>query len=396
MKWLRYLVLSMCIASLSCSSDGGPVGTGISSTSAISGNVVDVQTATVTSSSSNALSALPPIQVSIDGLPNATTVADSGGNFMLSGDFDGTLTVRFTVPQFQVTQQLDVPAGSTVVLQDIELQPDGVVVQAARQLDFFGTVDLVDCTDGTLLIHDRRAGGMQFLVHLDDQTSFVDAAGEAQTCAAIRMGSPIAVEGSIAYATDRTITALTVTLAPMPPPPQRPQLDLRFSGTVAALDCSVGLVVVDDSIQRTAVQLTAQTRLTGATGPLTCPDLHLGDPVRGEGLINLRMPGVIVANQLVVTGPPNSGQPLRFVGFVDTIDCASGALQLHDDETTIDVQLSPTTVITRPNGQALMCADIHPGDRVEGLGRVAAAASGTLDAVQLEVMRRGFGGNLGR
>ena len=51
MKWLRYLSLLACLVCLSCASDGGPVGTGISSASAISGNVVGVQTNAVTTSS---------------------------------------------------------------------------------------------------------------------------------------------------------------------------------------------------------------------------------------------------------------------------------------------------------------------------------------------------------
>jgi hypothetical protein len=387
MKWLRYLALLLCILCIGCASDGGPVGTGIASTSAISGNVVDVQTDTATTTQP-----LPPIQVSVDGLPNATATADADGNFVLSGDFDGTVTLRFTVPQYQVTQELDVPAGSAIVLQDIELRPDGVGAQAARQLDFFGTVDLVDCTDGTLLLHDRRAGGMQFLVHLDEQTSIENATGTAQNCTAIHVGSRVAVEGSIAYATDRTVTALAVTIVPTLPlgPPQR-QVEVQFRGAVAALDCSAGFVVVDDSEQRTTVQLTTRTLLKDAGGALTCRDLHLGDPVRGEGQINLRMPGIIVASQLVVTGSPNAGHPLRFVGVVAAIDCAAGTLQVRDDETTIDVQLSAATVITRRNGQPLMCTDIQPGNRVQGAGQIAADDPGALDATQITVTRPGRG-----
>lgn len=401
MKWLSCLVLLLCVTCLSCASDGGPVGTGISTTSAISGNVVGVQTTTATAASTATASAttaaaLPPIQVSIDGLPDASTMADSSGNFVLSGDFAGTVTMRFTVPQYEVTQQLDVPAGSAVVLQDIELRPDGVLAQAARQLNFFGTVDLIDCTDGTVLVHERRSHGMQFLVRLNDQTSFVDAAGGAQSCASIPVGSAVAVEGAIAYATDRTITALVVTIAPLAPPPPQPQLEARFSGAVAALDCTAGFVVVDDSVQRTTVQLTAQTRLTGGSGALTCEDLQLGDPLRGAGQITLRMPGVIVATQLVVTGSPNSGQSLRLMGFVSTIDCASGALQLSDDRTTIDVQLSPTTVIAGRNSQPLTCADIQPGDRVEGVGQVAPGVPDTVDAARLTVTDRELGEMLDR
>jgi hypothetical protein len=312
----------------------------------------------------------------------------------LSGTFSGTVTVRFAVPQFQVTHQLDVPDGSTVVLQDIELQPDAVVAQAAWQFDFYGIVDLVDCADGTLLMHERPSDGMQFLVHLSDQTSFVDAAGNTQTCAAIPVGGSVIVEGPIGYATDRTIDALVVTIAPRSQPPPRTQVETQVSGTIAALDCAAGVVVVDDSVQRTTLQLTTQTMLSGVSGALACQDLHLGDSVRGEGLITVRTPGTIVATRLVVTGPPNAGQSLRFVGFVRTIDCVVGALQLHDDNITVEVQLAPATVITGGGGQPLTCADINPGDRVKGVGGLVADGSGTLDAVQITVLGREFGNAL--
>jgi hypothetical protein len=143
------------------------------------------------------------------------------------------------------------------------------------------------------------------------------------------------------------------------------------------------------------VQLTARTVLSDAAGAFTCQDLHLGDPVRGEGQINLRMAGIIVATQLVLTGPP-SGRPLRFVGVVAAIDCAAGTLRVRDDETTIDVQLSSETVITRRNGQPLTCNDIQSGNRVQGTGQIAPDVLATLDAMQITVTRPGRGNSLAR
>jgi hypothetical protein len=389
MKWPGFPILIACVVCLSCS-DGGPVGTGIS-VSAISGNVVDVQADAAAARVAPTAAGLPPIRISVDGLPSVATMADRSGNFVLRGRFDGAVTVRFAVPQFQVTQQLDVPAGSTVVLQDIELQPDGVVAQAARQLEFFGSVDLVDCSDGTLLVHERRPDGTQFLVHLDAQTSFADTEGRSASCDAVREGSTVGVQGSIAYAGDRTITALVVTLGPVEAPPPQSRLEARFVGAIAALDCSAGYIVVADAQQRSAVQLTSRTLLTRGSSPLACADLQLGEPVRGDGQINLRMPGVIVATALTVTGPPTGGQPLRLAGVVAALDCVDGLLQIQDDRTTVEVQLSAATVITRRDGQAATCADIEPGDRVQGLGRVVPDGSGTLQAVQLTVRPGGPG-----
>jgi len=389
MKWLRYLLVLVCAGSVGCSSDGGPVGTGISPTAAISGNVIDVQTDPA--SDGTAQAELPAIEVSIDGLPTQRTVADANGNFVLSGTFAGSVMLRFTLPQFQVTQRLDVPAGSTVVLQDIELQPDAVVAQAARQLEFFGTVDFVDCNDGTLLVHERRASGMQYHVQLGDQTGLVDGAGTAKDCAAIVVGAAVTVEGTIDYtAPDNTITALVVTLSASPPAPQQQQLQARFWGAIAALDCGTGFVIVDDSTQRTALRLTPQTRLTGSGGTLTCGDLQVGDWVRGQGQIALRAPGVIVAGHLAVVQAPSAGETLRFLGVVTDVDCTAGTLQLGDDRTRIDVDLTPSTVITNRAGRLLSCEDIGSGERVQGVGRLAADGSGVLVAAQIVVRHPGL------
>src|SRR5262245_42916184 len=155
MKWLNSLLVLVCAVCVGCV-DGGPAGTGISPISAITGNIVGVDTVSGTVAKNIVAATLPQIQVSLDGHPQLAAAADDSGNFTLRGNFSGTVTLRFAVPQFQVTQQLDVPAGSTVVLQDVDLGPSGVVIQAARQLQFFGSVDLIDCEDGTLLIHERR------------------------------------------------------------------------------------------------------------------------------------------------------------------------------------------------------------------------------------------------
>ncbi len=400
MNWHRHLYLLLCaIVGMSCAADGGPSGTGISSSSAsISGNVVAVQTVSATARTTADVTALPPIQVSIDGLPNATTMADSGGNFALNGNFAGALTLRFTVPQFQVTQGLDVPAGSAVVLQNIELQPGDVVAQAARQLNFFGVVDVVECPSGSggmLQMHDRRSDDAAFLVELNDQTSYVDAMGQPQSCAAISVGSAVAIDGSLTYsANQQTLTALVITIAPSPPvsPPQ--QIETRFAGALAAVDCTADVLVVDDSVERTTIQLTTQTQIGGAAGASRCLDLQVGDAVHGRGLIDLSAPGVIVATQLIVTGSPGSGETLRLHGFVLATDCSAGTLQLRDMGTIIDVQLAPATTITGRGGQALTCAGIQPGDRIEGIGRVV-AGSATINALQLMVSGSWAGGGMG-
>ena len=69
--------------------------------------------------------------------------------------------------------------------------------------------------------------------------------------------------------------------------------------------------------------------------------------------------------------------------------CCRSRLPLRPDEpyrgrvAPVDVQLSSATVITG-RGQALTCADIQPGDRVEGLGQVAPDTF-TIDAQRITI-----------
>jgi len=296
---VRTIWLALLAAAFGCAtSGGGPVGTGISS-STVSGNVVAVQTTSVAASGSAA--ALPRIEVSIDEVPGLSTTADTDGNFELGGDFSGAITLRFTTPQFEVTQPLDVPAGSAVVLSDISLRPDAVDPGSTRQLDFRGVVDLIDCTSGEVLVHDQRDMGEpnQFMVRLENDTTLLSADGQARTCADIQAGNTIAVEGLV-QVSDRTIIAVRITLAPPPSGGPQPTRPVHFSGQIVSVDCATGIVVLDDNHDgQSRLQLSASTTISGAGGRrLQCSDLAPNDPVGGDGVIRLQRPGVIEVQAL--------------------------------------------------------------------------------------------------
>jgi len=382
-------------ALVGCAADGGPVGTGISGAAAsISGNVIDVQTSSTGSTAASAV--VPPsVTVSIDGT-TAQTSTDDDGNFELSGSFSGLLSLRFTVPEFQVVQQLDVPAGSAIVLQDVELRPDRVQAQAARQLDFNGHVALVDCTDGILLVNDDRHEDTQFMVQLLADTNIVRRDGEGASCADIAEGSEVEVDGYIqlqpttAGPTNRVIVALMVTLAP-PLPPHRPQpiQTIRFAGDIAARSCEEGFIVIDDSMHRSRLHLLKSTVISGTDqSRLSCERLDLGDHVEGEGQINLVKPGTIDASSIRVSTKPPTGKTLRVFGFVSAIDCSSGLLLLDDPTTSLPLRLLPGTILRRDNDTPLQCTDIGLGNRVSGTGQVNPDTPGQIDAKMLTVTRR--------
>jgi hypothetical protein len=301
MKPVRSLWLVLCGALyLGCASGGGPVGTGVSGSS-VSGNVVDVQT-TPASGSAAETSDLASIRVSIDEVPGLATTTDDGGNFQLTGTFARTITLRFATAHFQVTQSLDVPAGSTVVLADIALHPDAVEVQAPRQSAFRAHVDLVDCGAGELIVHDDHDMREQFMARISADTTIVDTAGNAKPCSDIREDDVISLEGVVRLSGDRTIVAVHIVLAPSAIPVKPRIITVHFLGSVLSIDCRTGIIVIDngDGPGTSLLRLSASTVINGGNqGSLTCTDLNIGDYVGGNGTIQLRQPGEINAQMLM-------------------------------------------------------------------------------------------------
>ena len=297
MKPVHTLGLVLLAALLGCA-DGGPVGSGISSLSAISGNVI----ADDMSGAGNGAAVGTPVRVTIDEVPNLSTSTDADGSFELSGDLPGTVTVRFTTAAVNFPVLVDVPDGSNVVMENVVISRQ--VVETVRVLGFFGQVAMVDCADGTLLVYDRRVSANQFLVRLSPDTVLARASGAAVQCQDINTGNLIAVQGTLRLS-DRTIDAVTVTLGPPPPGTPPPVVDIRFHGRAAVINCPGGILLLTDPIVgRTRVKLTAQTVIANAAGErIQCEGIHAGDSVVGHGLITLRKPGVVEAIAMLVRPP---------------------------------------------------------------------------------------------
>jgi hypothetical protein len=302
------LLLLAFVAGCAASSDGGAVGSGISA-AMVSGNIV-----AVTSPNSSprqrqsAAAALEPVVVTIDEAPAVIGDTDADGNFLLDGDFSGPLTVRFSTPTFTATQLLDVPAGSAVVLQDISIRPGVVRIGSLRQLHFFGTVAFTGCESNVLVVNDRKPTPDQFLVWLRRDTSIVDAEGEAVACTSLRDGQSLSVEGAIQPST-RSITALAIEVAP--PPTGAPQLieQVRLAGTISVVNCDSAMILLNGPTGLSRVRLSPSTVIEGGIDhqPLTCQDLAAGNLLDGQGLINIRAPGVIDAQSVTVTAAAVGG-----------------------------------------------------------------------------------------
>ena len=205
MRWRRAVLLLPLIAALSACVEGGTRGSGISTF--VVGNVAIVQTAqrsgppadapTVLArvreffqldieSVARARSDIEGISVAIEGT-NVHGRTDAQGDFTLEGDFEGFVSLVFTLPDGggQAHIQLNVPAGGRLTLIDMHLDTArGVATAATQDVDFDGLITAVDCPGLTLTMvsaqHDPNDTD-NYTVRLDNST-VTDSSGAAVAC----------------------------------------------------------------------------------------------------------------------------------------------------------------------------------------------------------------------
>jgi hypothetical protein len=274
--------------------DGGPTGTGISTS--IRGNVIAVESSTGTSEPTTTA-----VQVSIDEMPGIQDTTNAAGDFELEGTFSGLLTVRFTARDVSATQALDVPAGSNIVLEDVVVGSHAIRLGVARQLGFLGSIALVDCEAGDLLIDDRAPRKNQFLVRLVPDTILVDGDANSVPCSALRTGMPVAIEGVIRLA-ERTIEAITVTIDPPAPGEPSPLVETNFSGTIMLVNCESGMAQMEGPTGAVRLRFSDSIDLVDNDGqPIECSAITPGDSVEGTGYIRVRRPEVIEVAEMRIT-----------------------------------------------------------------------------------------------
>ncbi len=225
MKWSRFAATLAAGLLAGCSSEGGVVGSGI--TSSISGNIASVEVEEALGTGRTA--ALPfPIQVALEEFPRVQqTVDPADGRFVLRGEFAGTVTLRFSGPRGSLGRlAVEVPAGSDVELADIEIHDPAmqlpIRVREMRQRRFFGRIFTVDCAGGELIVDDDL--NHPFPVRLTPGTEIRLGPGSAMgSCTEhMRSGVAILVEGIVRPGPERFIEATAVVVAPLRGPSHGP------------------------------------------------------------------------------------------------------------------------------------------------------------------------------
>ncbi len=376
--------------------DGGPVGTGISAS--VVGNVVAVEdsdafgdtasVALVSAATSDPgigdLAALDDIEVSLDEFPDVSTSTDADGNFNLDGEFSGALTLRFRTDGLDVLQPIEVPTGGVVVLSDILLDEAGVTTEAGRPLDLVGRVRSIDCGAGTMLVEDRD--DKRFDVTLIEETEYVRGSADAE-CVDVRENDTVSVDGLQGELERRSLTALSIEIDPDDSRPPRLERQVAVRGDLVAAHCdsSPERVVIDDGEQLIRIAVPADARIRTMQGrPLACGDLALGDRVTGQGILDLRQPGFLVGQTLIVGDRLGPGAELRISGFVAVADCDADAPILQvvgPGGEVVAVRILPSTTLRTPDGYS--CERLRDDVSVRGKGVVSTDLPGGLDAVEL-------------
>ena len=302
MKRIRWLWLLLCVGIVGCA-DGGPVGTGIASSS-ISGTVTMVDT-----SARSTAALAQSVHVNVVEIPSIEDTTDADGNFALVGNFSGPVTLRFTANQVSATTEpIDVPLGADVVLDDVEVHPDAVQFSKPQVRRFFGRIALVDCSvdvpgAAEILADDRKPTTTdQFLIRLSADTVIIRGNGTALQCSDLKARNSVAIEGVIQP--DHTIGAIVVVVGPPPPTQPQPVVELRFAGTVNVVNCDSGLIQLSDDVAgATRLHLSNNSVLVDANmQPTTCDSIAVGGRLQGRGLKAGRMTAIDVVR--ATTTPP--------------------------------------------------------------------------------------------
>lgn len=229
------------------------------------------------------------IHVSVNGLETDT---DQNGFFAITGPFSGLVTVTFGNGNKTFTLEVNVPPGATVVLRDVQLKENGKAEPSGRDFSLRGTVAGANCggSPQTLVV---GLGSQSVTVELDGSTRIhTPGKGQNGSCADLANsgGQPVHVDGE--QLPDGSLVADNVKVTPGEGE-EEDEDEVKFHGTVTALDCPGSITVERSDGELVVVNLTSSTEIDGASG---CEDLA-GQDVKVEGI---RENGAVVAKEIEV------------------------------------------------------------------------------------------------
>ena len=186
----RWRAFTACwlVALVSCASDGGQRGTGIT---AAAGNVASV--------SADMAVGVDGIDVSVEGAELHTTT-DASGAFELRGAFAGDTALRFARARDGLAARLAVsaPAGGRIDARDVVLDAaTGTAEPRVVEVVFEGRVEGLACDDGrvTLASVHRAPDDLETYVVTLAGSTLHDADGTVLACTDLRIDDRLDVDG---------------------------------------------------------------------------------------------------------------------------------------------------------------------------------------------------------
>jgi hypothetical protein len=279
-------LLAATLVASGCGGGGGGGGSG--STSTVSGNISNQSTAMREKSRPTFLARvvrwLSPVTEAIAGRNgihvsvNGTQVdTDQNGFFALTGPFSGAVTVSFGNGNRSFTVNIDVPAGATVILRDVDLREDGSAHPGDVDVHLRGTIVSASCgTSPQTVTIMPRGGGSNVTFDLNGDTKIkVDGQG-GKTCSdlAAAAGQPASVEA--VQQGDGSLLAERVKVRPTESDEQD---EVEFRGLVTATSCPDSITVQRPDGQSVTVNLTSSTEIEDGQ---SCAGLA-GQHVKVEG-----------------------------------------------------------------------------------------------------------------
>lgn len=344
LAWTVFAAVSTALTG--CSSEGGVVGSGISS---VSGNVIQVELESPGDGGAAALAA-PTVSVSIDEAPGIETLTGADGAFTLEGDFSGDVTLRFRTADRSTdlaTRELNVPEGASVVLEDIGVAPGVVDVAAERIVEFRGEVESTDCPSATVVVVDDSRRGNRFAMTLIGESEIVTRDGAPLSCSELRAHARVLVEHAVPAGGSAQITALRVVVSP--PPPDGPRsIPVHLRGHAIDVNCETGRIRIDDERlrdHRARLVVSEATSFVCDGAPCTCEDVAAGDGLRVDAVIFANDPRAIQAQRIERSMRPDVVR-VHVAGPVVAKDCTRGGFLVEDPryrEIRIPVQVRPET-----------------------------------------------------
>ncbi len=379
--------------------DGGPIGTGISGlggTSGIAGSVAALPGDPLGDAPADAAASPASIMpgevfVSVEGAPGVSAPVAADGSFFLTGAFAGPVVLRFEAPDRVVRVPVDVPAEALVLLPDVVLAKGGALLDGGRAVNLLGRVVSKDCDAGALVVEIASGTFREArVVAIGDATRIATSDGTPASCDAIVPGGSVLIDGRLAL---DPLAAAGVEALGISIDGERSAIDgglagVNVVGTVAAKDCSRGLVSVADARTLGWTGLDAATEIRSEEGSgLDCSEITIGDQVRGEGRLGLAEPDVVLADVLSVQRRSEGSVDVRLAGRVVEVDCAGGTIATAAHGVRSVLRLGTDTIL--PPG--IDCSQIPNGGWLRGLGRIdLSEPARTVEARRLSLWQPGM------